>query len=44
MIDPNKQTHREKFKEYVEELLDTIPIKDTLFELRRVGVIKEALE
>jgi len=44
MIDSNKQMHREKFKEFVKELLNTMLIEDILLELRRVGVMKEALE
>ena len=32
MINPNKRTHREKFKEYTKVLLDTISIEDSLFE------------
>ena len=40
MIDPNKRTHREKFQEYVEELLDAIPIENSLFELLENRLLK----
>ena len=44
MIDTNKRTQREKFKEYTKELLDTIPIEDSLFEQLSENVTKEALK
>ena len=44
MIDPNKRTHQEKFQEYAEELLDSILIEDSLFELLRGDASREALE
>ena len=44
MIDPNKRTHREKFQEYVEELLDVILIENLLFELLGGDVKREDLK
>ena len=44
ILDLNKQTQREKFKEFIEELLDTIPIENIIFEMTRGRVTKELLE
>ena len=44
MIDPNKRSQREKFQQYIEELLDVIPIEDTIFEILSRDKSRELLE
>ena len=44
MLDLNKRTHQKKFKEFTNELLDTIPIEDTIFEITRGDMIRETME
>ena len=44
MLNPNKRTYWEKFKEFTEELLDAILIEDTIFEMIRSKVTREIME
>ena len=44
MLDLNKRTYQEKFKEFTEELLGIILIKDIIFEMIRGEVIREIIE
>ena len=44
IIDPNRWSHREKFKAIVEKILDRIPIETIIEEIEQTISIREYLE
>ena len=44
VLDPNKRTHREKFNEHIDEILDTFLLESTVDNLTISTVIHNELE
>ena len=44
ILDPGKRTHRERFEELIEEILDTMNIENELERMRRGHASKQELE